>query len=352
METKYLTTSDEDLKIAAEIIKAGGLVAFPTETVYGLGSNALNAGASKAIYAAKGRPSDNPLIVHISKAEELTDIAMNYPANARKLAEAIWPGPMTMVLPKFDIVPDETTGGLNTVAIRCPANETARKLIEYSGVPIAAPSANTSGGPSPTTWQHVKHDLDGKIDAIIMGEPSIGGIESTVIDMTEELPMILRPGLLLPERVTEILGLPCDYDPAIKVTPQNKEAALLDPLTPLCEVPGAGASADELIPKAPGMKYKHYAPKAAMRLYKGEFEAVKNAITRDANILEEEGVKVVKLIYEDGLAAAKNLFADLRKADEDGADVILASALSDEESINYSVMNRMLKSAGYNITEV
>ena len=347
METKYLTTSEEDLHIAAEIIKAGGLVAFPTETVYGLGGNALNAGASRAIYQAKGRPSDNPLIVHIAHPSEITDIALNYPENARKLANAIWPGPMTMVLPKFDIVPDETTGGLNTVAIRCPANETARKLIEYSGVPIAAPSANTSGRPSPTQWEHVKHDLDGKIDAIIMGEPSIGGIESTVIDMTEEFPMILRPGLITPERVTEILGLPCDYDPAIKGN-LRCEMGMIDPMTPLDQT----VPSSNLVPKAPGMKYKHYAPKAAMRLYKGKLEAVKNAITRDANILEEEGVNVVKIIYEDGETAARNLFADLRKADEEGADVILASALPEEESINYSVMNRMLKSAGYNITEV
>ena len=347
METKYFTTSDEDLKKAAEIIKAGGLVAFPTETVYGLGGNALNPNASKAIYVAKGRPSDNPLIVHISKAEEIMDIAMNYPDTAKKLAEAIWPGPITMVLPKFDIVPDETTGGLKTVAIRCPANETARKLIEFAGVPIAAPSANTSGGPSPTKWEHVKHDLDGKIDAIIMGEPSIGGIESTVIDMTEELPMILRPGLITPERVTEILGLPCDYDPAIKGNVQLKDG-LIDPMTPLSEV----HEMTTLIPKAPGMKYKHYAPKASMRLYKGDFSEVKKVIERDGNILEEEGIKVVKIIYENGEEAARNLFADLRKADEEGADVILASALPEEDSINYSVMNRMLKSAGYNIVEV
>ena len=348
METKYLTTSEEDLHIAAEIIKAGGLVAFPTETVYGLGGNALNAGASKAIYAAKGRPSDNPLIVHIAHPDEITDIAMSYPENARKLAKEIWPGPMTLVLPKFDIVPSETTGGLNTVAIRCPANETARKLIEYSGVPIAAPSANTSGRPSPTKWEHVKADLDGKIDAIIMGEPSIGGIESTVIDMTEELPMILRPGLITPERVSEILGLPCDYDPAIKGNAQYMGAELLDPLTPKNDL----VERTNLVPKAPGMKYKHYAPKAAMQLYKGSLEDITKAINRDALILEEEGVKVVKLIYDNGEEAARNLFADLRKADEDGADVILATALPDDLSINYSVMNRMLKSAGYNIVSI
>ena len=165
MQTLYLTTAEEDIAQAAEIIKRGGLVAFPTETVYGLGGNALDPNASKAIYAAKGRPSDNPLIVHIAKAEEMEDLAQTVPEEAWKLAEAIWPGPLTMVLP------DETTGGLNTVAIRCPANEAARKLIELSGVPIAAPSANLSGRPSPTQWEHVRHDLDGRMDACIMGDP-------------------------------------------------------------------------------------------------------------------------------------------------------------------------------------
>ncbi|MBR5756850.1 MAG: threonylcarbamoyl-AMP synthase [Firmicutes bacterium] len=348
LNTLYLTTSDEDLRKAAEIIKAGGLVAFPTETVYGLGGNALNKFAAKAIYEAKGRPSDNPLIVHIAKTEELTDIAMNFPLPARKLAEAIWPGPMTMVLPKFDVVPDETTGGLNTVAIRCPANDAARRLIEYSGVPIAAPSANISGRPSPTRWEHVKADLDGKIDAVIMGEPCVGGIESTVVDMTEELPLILRPGLITPERISEVTGLFCDYDPAIKDNAEYVNMALLDPMTPKEEL----EKKTTLAPKAPGMKYKHYAPKAQMQIYSGSKENIMHAIDRDCAILEEAGCKVRTILYEEAQEAARNLFADLRAADEDECDVILASALSDDESVAYSVMNRMLKSAGYNITEV
>ena len=348
MNTIYLTTSDEDIRKAAEIIKAGGLVAFPTETVYGLGGNALNKYAAKAIYEAKGRPSDNPLIVHIAKPEELTDIAMNFPLPARKLADAIWPGPMTMVLPKFDVVPDETTGGLDTVAIRCPANDAARRLIEYSGVPIAAPSANISGRPSPTRWEHVKADLDGKIDAVIMGEPCIGGIESTVVDMTEELPLILRPGLITPERITEVTGLFCDYDPAIKDNAEYVNLALLDPMTPKEELEGKTT----LVPKAPGMKYKHYAPKAQMQIYKGSKEDILHAIDRDCAILEEAGCKVRTILYEEAEEAARNLFADLRLADEEECDVILASALTDDESVAYSVMNRMLKSAGYNITEV
>jgi len=331
LKTLYLTTEDEDIKKAAEIIRSGGLVAFPTETVYGLGGNALSSFAAKSIYYAKGRPSDNPLIVHISDPSEITDIAMQYPKNARKLADAVWPGPMTLVLPKFDVVPDETTGGLNTVAVRCPANDAARRLIRYSGVPIAAPSANISGRPSPTRWEHVRDDLDGKIDAIIMGEPCIGGIESTVIDMTEEFPMILRPGLITPERVTEILGLPCDYDPAIKGDP---------------------AENGDLVPKAPGMKYKHYAPSAEMKLYKGSPENVRAAIESEKAKLEETGAKVSCIIYDSSENAARQLFGDLRKADGDGADYILASALLTDDSVAYSVMNRMLKSAGYNITEV
>ena len=233
MNTLYLTTSEEDLRSAADIIKNGGLAAFPTETVYGLGGNALDPKAAKAIYAAKGRPSDNPLIVHVSCADEVEAIAVDFPENARKLAEAIWPGPLTLVLPKKEIVPGETTGGLKTVAIRCPADDAARRLIELSGVPIAAPSANLSGRPSPTRWEHVKEDLDGRCDAIICGDPCIGGIESTVLDMTDpEHPQVLRPGLITPERVTEVLGIPCTYDPAILGKPD-----------------------EGLVPKAPGMKY-------------------------------------------------------------------------------------------------
>ena len=329
MTTKYLGTTEEDLRQAAEIIRAGGLVGFPTETVYGLGGNALNAGSSRAIYAAKGRPSDNPLIVHISEFDEVFGLASAVPENARKLADAIWPGPMTMVFPKKDVVPDETTGGLNTVAIRCPADDAARRLIRYSGVPVAAPSANLSGRPSPTRWEHVKQDLDGRCDAVIMGGPCVGGIESTVIDMTGELPQILRPGLITPERVTQILGVPCGYDPAILAKP-----------------------AEGLVPKAPGMKYKHYAPKADMILFSGEAAAVRVAIEKRAQLLRTENKTVGTIIYENGEEAAAKLFGDLRALDEQGCDVILASALSQNDSINYSVMNRMLKAAGYRIEEV
>ena len=331
MDTLYLTTAEADIARAADIIRRGGLVGFPTETVYGLGGSALDPQAAKAIYAAKGRPSDNPLIVHIAKAEEMESLAASVPENAWKLAGAIWPGPLTMVLPKKPCVPDETTGGLATVAIRCPADEAARRLIELSGVPIAAPSANLSGRPSPTRWEHVKADLDGRIDALLCGNPCIGGIESTVLDLTDpDHPQVLRPGLITPERVTEVLGVPCTYDPAILGKPE-----------------------EGLVPKAPGMKYKHYAPKADMTLFEGPDAAVRREIRAQAEALRKAGKQAAVLLYGSGEEAAAKLFADLRRLDEEGADVILAQALDGSKaSVNYSVMNRMLKAAGYHIKEV
>ena len=334
MLTQLLDITEIDR--AAEIIKAGGLVGFPTETVYGLGGNALDPEASAKIYAAKGRPSDNPLIVHISDFSEIAAIAAEIPAEAEKLADAFWPGPLTMVLPKKPVVPDTTTGGLKTVAIRMPMDSAALQLIKLSGVPIAAPSANLSGRPSPTRWEHVQNDLGGKIDAVIKGEPCIGGIESTVLDLTDpKHPQVLRPGLITPEMIAEVLGTSVTYDPAILLKPDDPAA------------PG-----ERLVPKAPGMKYKHYAPKADMTLYSGDKEKVAAKIAEDQELLEAAGKKVSSLIYDDARIAAARLFADLRSADEGGADVILAMALPEGESLNYSVMNRMLKSAGYQIIEV
>ena len=237
METLLLTTEDKDIKRAADIIKAGGLVAFPTETVYGLGADAFDPDAAKKSYAAKGRPSDNPLIVHIAKTEALYSLAASVPQEALKLAEAFWPGPLTMVLPKLPKVPDETTGGLNTVAIRMPKSAATLRLIECSGTAISGPSANISGRPSPTSWQHVKNDLFGKIDAIIMGEPCEGGIESTVLDLTDPgRPAILRPGLVTPEMIAAVLKTDVSYDPALFAKPSEDPA---------------------FRPKAPGQKYKH-----------------------------------------------------------------------------------------------
>ena len=332
-KTLYLTTSEDDLAEAAEILRRGGLVAFPTETVYGLGANAFDPSAAKAVYEAKGRPSDKPLIVHIAQAEEMHSLAAEVPESAQRLAEAVWPGPLTMVLPKKPCVPDAVTGGLATVAIRCPADEAARRLIALCGFPLAAPSANLSGRPSPTAWGHVKEDLDGRIDAVICGEPCVGGIESTVLDLTDPAhPLVLRPGLVTPQRISEVLGIPCGYDPAIA---QGKSAE------------------DGPAPKAPGMKYKHYAPRAEMVLYAGPSEAARRAVKRRAQELRAQGKRADVLLYESGAQAARELFADLRRLDEEGADVILAQALDpSKDAVNYSVMNRMLKAAGYHIEEV
>ncbi len=331
MRTAYFTTSEDDLRKAGAIIAAGGLVAFPTETVYGLGADALSPSAAKDTYAAKGRPSDNPLIVHISAFDQIETLAEEVPDAAKLLADAFWPGPLTMVLRKKPIVPDETTGGLPTVAVRLPDSDAARRLIDLAGTPVSGPSANLSGHPSPTSWQHCRHDLDGRIDGIIMGEPCRGGIESTVLDLTGEKPQILRPGLITPEMVTEATGLPCGYDPAILGRP--------DPA---------------LRPKAPGMKYRHYAPKAEMILYSGPADRVRSVIGKEAEKQRALGKNVAVLLYgeEETALLAREFFARLREADDQNVDLILAAALPAGDELAFSVMNRMLKAAGYRIVEV
>ena len=273
MQTKLIKIdaddpNKEDMREAAEIIRSGGLVAFPTETVYGLGANALDPEASKRIYAAKGRPSDNPLIVHICRFEELLSIAKEVPPQAKKLADAFWPGPLTMIVWKNEKVPYETTGGMDTVAIRMPNHPVALALIDESGCMIAAPSANTSGKPSPTEAGHVALDLDGKIPMILDGG-SVGiGIESTIIDLTEKVPMILRPGYITKEMLEEVLGEEVRIDPGIIASDSTKK------------------------PKAPGMKYKHYAPKADLVLVEGEQEAVVAEINALVREKQAAGLKV------------------------------------------------------------
>ena len=248
METKRVMIEDrnhikdEELGEAAGILRSGGLVAFPTETVYGLGGNALDEDAAGKIYAAKGRPSDNPLIAHVSCMEEVAPLVKEIPEAGRKLMEAFWPGPLTMIFPKSDKVPYGTTGGLDTVAIRMPDDPVANRLIALAGVPVAAPSANTSGRPSPTTADHVWQDMNGRIEMIIDGGPVGIGVESTIVDVSSAIPSVLRPGAITMEMLAEVLG-EVSVDPAI-----------LGPL-----------SAD-VRPKAPGMKYKHYAPKADLTL--------------------------------------------------------------------------------------
>ena len=334
MKTRILRETTEEIKEAAGIIAKGGLVAFPTETVYGLGADALNAEAVGKVYAAKGRPSDNPMIVHISAKEQMLELTDRLTPDMEKLMDHFWPGPMTMIVRRLDIIPDTTTGGLDTVGIRMPSDETARKLIEFSGCPIAAPSANLSGKPSPTTAEHVIDDLDGRVDAIICGKNCSVGIESTVIDMTEDTPMILRPGIITKKDIETVLGREILLDPTLNKRPDQFNNG-------------------EFRPKAPGMKYKHYAPKAEMIIFEGKPENVTKAIDAERSRLEAAGRKVCVINFDDSARedAAKEYFAMLREADKDGCDVILGRALT-EEGVGFSVMNRMLKSAGYNIKEV
>jgi L-threonylcarbamoyladenylate synthase len=248
---------DEELEEACRILQKGGLVAFPTETVYGLGGDAMHPEASAKIYAAKGRPSDNPLIVHIADMDALEDIAQSVPEAAVKLADHFWPGPLTMIFPKKEAVPKSTTGGLETVAVRMPSHPVARALIRESGVYIAAPSANTSGRPSPTKAEHVKEDLDGRIDMILDGGAVGIGLESTIVDLSTGVPTILRPGYITGEMLEDVLG-EVQVDPAILSQKMNPN----------------------IVAKAPGMKYRHYAPKGQMTIIEGDTGKVVDEINR------------------------------------------------------------------------
>lgn len=351
MDTKLVKINDvedmkdEELSEAAQIIRDGGLVAFPTETVYGLGANALDEEAAKKIYAAKGRPSDNPLIAHISCLEELGPLVARIPEMGRKLAKAYWPGPLTMVFPKSGNVPYGTTGGLETVAVRMPSDPVANRLIALAGVPVAAPSANTSGRPSPTTAQHVYQDMEGKIEMILDGGPVGIGVESTIVDVSGESPVLLRPGAVTIEMLEAVVG-PVGIDPAI-----------LGPLT------------EGVRPKAPGMKYRHYAPQAELVLVEGELDA---AVAR-INFLAKEklGQKYhvgiictdeTKARYQHGIVRsvglraqeetiAHNLFAVLREFDDLQVDYIYSESFS-RDHLGQAIMNRLTKAAGYHIMKV
>lgn len=334
----------DTIKKAGDILKSGGLVAFPTETVYGLGADALNEDAAKKIYAAKGRPSDNPLIVHIADMEALGKIAENIPEKAVNAAREFWPGPLTMIFQKTDAVPLGTTGGLDTVAVRMPEHLIAKEVIRAGGGYIAAPSANTSGRPSPTAAQHVEEDLTGKIDMIVDGGAVDIGVESTILDMTVEPPMILRPGAVTKEMLEELIG-------EIAV-----DKALIEP---------DSAKA----PKAPGMKYRHYAPKAELTVLEGDIFRVAEEINRLAEEKINEGYKVgiigteetvgrysagnVKCIgtRQDETTVAGNLYGILRDFDSDGTDYIYSESFS-TGGIGSAVMNRLLKAAGQHLVHV
>lgn len=337
--------TDEMLSEAAKILREGGLVAFPTETVYGLGANALDEEASGKIYAAKGRPSDNPLIAHISQVSELEPLVARVPEAAVKLMDAFWPGPLTMIFPKSSRVPYGTTGGLDTVAIRMPDDPIASRLIRLAGVPVAAPSANTSGRPSPTMADHVWQDMEGKIEMIVDGGPVGIGVESTIVDVSGPAPTVLRPGAVTMEMLTEVLGQ-VEIDPAI-----------LGPLR------------DDVRPKAPGMKYRHYAPKAELTLVEGEPEAAVKEINRLAAEKLGAGFRVGIICTEEtrnrygqgeirsiGTRAeeatiAHNLYAVLREFDDLQTDYIYSESFS-RDSLGQAIMNRLTKAAGYHIVKV
>ncbi len=329
-------TEKDKIRRAGGKIRQGGLVAFPTETVYGLGADALRAEAACAIYRAKGRPSDNPLIIHIAAWEAMERIALELPDTAKKLADAFWPGPLTMIVKKAACVPDETTGGLDTAAVRMPAHPLALALIEEAGGYIAAPSANTSGRPSPTAAQHVIEDLWGKIDIILDGGPVGIGLESTIVDLSSDVPTILRPGAVTPAMLEAVIGR-IQMDKGLIAEDSGEK------------------------PKAPGMKYRHYAPKASLIVVEGSKQAVADEINRRVCQYEKEKVGIicseetaaqypygiVKTIgsTKDETGIARNLYGILREFDMLRVTCIYSESF-DTPVLGQAIMNRLLKAAG------
>ena len=349
METKVAIIKDINTDIrfieeAGKVIRNGGTVAFPTETVYGLGANALDDEAVRKIFIAKGRPQDNPLIIHVS-TKEISELVKDVPEVAQKIIDKFWPGPLTVILEKKDIIPNVTSANLNTIGIRMPNSEIALKLIELAERPIAAPSANISGRPSPTEVERCVEDLNGRVDYIIGGESSDIGVESTIVDCTVNPPLVLRPGGITLEMLKEI-NPEIELDKALKSKPN-----------------------DDFKPKAPGMKYKHYAPNAHLKIIKGKNEKtieiineiVENYIekgndvailTTNENLNKFNNGKVISLGSENDLKEiAKNLFEALRKCDDLGVEYILCQGF-EEDGVGLAIMNRLNKAAGYDILEV
>ena len=338
METLYFNAvkqSEAGTKLGGSVIRSGGLVAFPTETVYGLGANGLDGEAVNKIFEAKGRPNDNPLILHIAKKSDLKDLWKSVPERARLLMDEFWPGPLTMVYLKSSRVPEEVTGGLDTVAVRMPDNRTALALIRAAGVPIAAPSANLSGKPSPTTADHVKADMNGKIDVIIDGGPCNIGVESTVVSLMGGAVTILRPGGITREMLEAVIG-PVNLSPAVLAPLKQGEAAA-----------------------SPGMKYKHYAPKADVTLLDGTFEQFKAYVEAhmDQNPsclcftgeAEKLGVPCVEYGREgDGADQAKHIFRSLRALDEQGDGIVYARCPK-KDGLSMAVYNRLIRAAAFRV---
>lgn len=334
MITQKLNADRQGINTAAEILKNGGVVAIPTETVYGLAANAYDENAIKAVFKAKGRPQDNPLIVHISDMEMLNEVAVDIPKTAFLCAEKFWPGPLTMVLKRSDKISDCVSAGLSTVAVRMPSEQTAHKIIEESRLPLAAPSANVSGKPSPTTYTHVINDLDGKIDAVVMGAECTVGVESTVITLAGEHPVLLRPGAVTMEQLKEIL-------PDITV-----DNAVLSELTP-----GQKAA-------SPGMKYKHYAPQTETFLVEGENFA--DFVNEKQNALavcfaeESEQIKIPKIVYgerKNPETFANKLFGVLREVDKTGVKTVFVHA-PEKSGVGLAVYNRLIRAAAFKVIKL
>lgn len=349
MDTKVVIMDDahmdtQALAEAGRLIKQGELVAFPTETVYGLGGDALRADSARKIYAAKGRPSDNPLIIHISRWEDIYHICRDIPEAAKKLADAFWPGPLTMVLKKQEVVPKETTGGLDTVAVRLPSHPVARAFIEAAGGYVAAPSANVSGRPSPTLAKYVLEDMGGKIPLIIDGGAVGIGVESTIVDLTEDTPVILRPGYITHEMLKAVLGA------------VSEDVTMMESL-------------QDVAPKAPGMKYRHYAPKGSLTIVAGPTDEVVDYInaaceaagfagkrtgvlctSETAARYQADCIKCVGTRADEG-TVAHSLYQMLRECDDEGLEVLFSESFP-TEGIGQAIMNRLLKAAGHQIIQL
>ncbi|MDD6395452.1 MAG: L-threonylcarbamoyladenylate synthase [Firmicutes bacterium] len=339
LNTLLLHNTDQDIARAGEILRGGGLVAIPTETVYGLAANALDGQAVAKIFKAKGRPQDNPLIVHISELSQWNALVREIPPQAMALAKSYWPGPLTIILPKSGIIPDEVSAGLDTVAVRFPSMRTTRKIIDAAGVPLAAPSANLSGSPSPTCAKHTMNDMAGRIEAVLDGGDCNFGVESTVVTLAGAVPRLLRPGAVTPEDLREVLG-EVEIDEA--VMGKLKE--------------GAKAA-------SPGMKYKHYSPKAEVTIVKSDLEAfckmaekIDNKETTFALCFdgEERTIPLKCVTYgreDDSLTQSHRLFTALRELDEQGAEKVYARCPS-TDGVGMAVYNRLLRAAGFNVIEL
>jgi len=336
----------EKIRVAANVIRKGGIVAFPTETVYGLGADALNPEAVTKVFKAKNRPADDPIIVHIARKEDVYRLARSVPKAAERLMAQFWPGPLTLVLKRSKLVPDITTAGLDTVGIRMPSNKVALTLISESKTPISAPSANLFGKPSPTTAEHVINDLAGRIDIILDAGPTKIGVESTVIDMTASIPQILRPGGTPYEKLSSVLGEVELHPIAIA----NRKVRVVEA-------------------RSPGMKHRHYAPDAEMVVVEGEFDKVIRKIQELASLYMAEGKRVGILATDESLVKysadvvkslgsredlatiAKNLFRLLREFDKEKVDIIIAEGIT-TQGLGLAVMNRLRRAADFNIIKV